>query len=169
MPRPKIITPVQFTAALIAVLTITVLILILSLAKYGRPKENLLPVEIAWGKFSVPVPDGSAAILTEAIKIRNASSAPIPLITLQVNKRFFFELEKPLESMEEKVIPLTEFKTKQVQPFRPDDGSVSLVTVYGQLPDRSRGVTDFRPVRQQAAIPDGPEGRPLELREVKPE
>ncbi len=154
MSAPPKLPAKYLTAGLLAVVVGTLGILTVYFIRAGKAADQPLPIEISSGDFAVPVPGGQAAVLAEALKLKNLSDKPIPRLAVVVNREFYLYRESPLGAGEELVLPLEIFKTKANHPYRPDAMDVWKVTVYGQLPSRARGVAEFRvskPAQEDAA------------------
>ena len=103
-----------------------------------------LPVELLLDRQPVEAANGSGAIVTEVVVIKNLSDHVIPKLTLDINGQYLLFRESPLGKRQTLVIPQRVFTDKRSsQRFNPTKYPVEDVTVTGQLPNGARGVSKF--------------------------
>ena len=138
------------TLALLAACLLPLISLSIYAIIVGGTRDKPLPVIVEIGRRPDPVPDGSGAVLTEVVIIRNLADFEIPRLTIDLNGQYFLHREKPLEIGEELVLPQQIFSTKSNQRWQPGTYPITEINVTGQLPSRARGVFIFEPPKPSA-------------------
>ena len=118
----------------------TLAAVVASAYSFGRPSDDPLPVTVTLEKRSVPVPDGSGALLTDVVVVHNDSDEPIPNLDISINKQYFLYRNSALDPGEEFVVPQAIFSTKSNQRYNPQRYPPTKVIVTGKLPSGGRGV-----------------------------
>ncbi|MEO1617329.1 MAG: hypothetical protein AAFV88_15875 [Planctomycetota bacterium] len=103
-----------------------------------------LPVSVTLGKAPVPSAIGNMAVLTEVVQVTNESDDEIRNLMIKVNGHYWMTQASPLSAGETLILPQEVFTDKRSsRRFAPAIQVVTDVTVSGQLPSKSRGISKF--------------------------
>jgi hypothetical protein len=103
-----------------------------------------LPVTVSVEEAPVETINGQFAVMTEVIRVTNTSEGPIGNLTVEINGQYLMTQASPLSAGESIVLPQQVFTDKRSsQRFDPGSTDVDEVVVTGQLPSKSRGVSQF--------------------------
>lgn len=128
------------TAALYALVFVTISILACVALWIGPTKDHELPVSVKTGRAMVDLPDGSGAVMTDVLILTNESEYEIPNIDMAINAQYFLYRDPPLKPREVLTLPQAIFCTKSSLRFDPAARPITKVTVTGRLPSGARGV-----------------------------
>ncbi len=146
-PAPSIApAPRLSSRGLIIALVVSCLLPLTVLSVYaivfGRAAQHGLDVDVRLERRLVTTANGSGAIPSHVVVIRNLSDQDIPNLTVDLNGQYFLYQNSPLGKDETLVVPQNIFATKANQRFSPGDYPITDVTVTGRLPSGARGVTE---------------------------
>ncbi|MEM6468998.1 MAG: hypothetical protein AAF802_05465 [Planctomycetota bacterium] len=103
-----------------------------------------LPVHVTLGKSAVPSAVGKISVLTDVVEVTNTSEGQIGNLMIKLNGHYIMTQARPLASGETLTLPQEVFTDKRSsRRFDPKLQSVTEVTVSGQLPSKSRGISQF--------------------------
>ncbi|MEM0927000.1 MAG: hypothetical protein AAGJ83_13245, partial [Planctomycetota bacterium] len=103
-----------------------------------------LPVAVTLGEAPIPSAIGKMAVLTEVVAIKNLSQDPISNLMIKINDHYLMTQASPLAAGETLTLPQAVFTDKRSsRRFDPAIQHVEDVTVSGQLPSKSRGISQF--------------------------
>ena len=111
-------------------------------ANVGGPP---LPVRVQLDQAPVKTTGGQLAVLTEVIKVTSELDQPIGNLTIILNGHYWLTEASPLGPGETLTFPLGVFTDKRSsRRFDPESHKVTKVVIGGQLPSKSRGVSEFK-------------------------
>lgn len=135
--------------ALTILLLLTCLVPLIALSGYaalfGKARDAPLEVEVVIGKEPVEMLGGQAAVLTDAIVIRNLTDDELPNLTIDLNGQYFLHRQSALGPRERLVFPQQIFATKSNQRWVPGRYPITKISVTAKLPSGRRGVKIVRP------------------------
>lgn len=149
LPSPRIApTPRLSSRGLFIALGMTCILPLTALSIYaavfGRAIQNTLDVQVTLERELVPTVNGSGAIPTDVVQIRNMTGHDVPNLTVDLNGQYFMYQDSPMAKGETITLPQNIFATKSNQRFVPGRYPIEDVTVTGRLPSGARGVTEVR-------------------------
>lgn len=142
MSRAPQLTGRGLMVLLLLAVALTLAVLAGVALRYGRSHDAPLPVEVELGRRPIPAGDGSGALLTDVVILRNLADYPIPNLTISINGQYYLYRHSPLAAGQELVVPQQVFATKSNQRFVPGRWPITKITVTGRLPGGTRGVTE---------------------------
>lgn len=145
MNRAPTISRFQLTALLVLISTIPPAFVVSMVAFNRPPPEPRLDVQVEFDVTVIhPRKSPDSPRILPCVKVRNPTEGTWRNIAVSLNKDFFFYYPEPLGPGEEIVAPLEFFVTKGGNVlFQPGSSSVRRVTVFAQIPDKSRAVAEL--------------------------
>lgn len=132
------VTVILYTAVLATISTV-----LIGTYSMGRPSDAPLPVDVTIEKRPVPVPDGTGAVVTDVIVVKNNSDDEFPKLDISINGQYFLYRDSPLMPREELVVPQSIFSTKSNLRYDCKKYPIDSIVVTGRLPSGSRGVHEI--------------------------
>ncbi len=128
------------TAALYALVFVTISILAGVALWIGPTEDHELPVTVKTGRAMIDLPDGSGAVMTDVMIVTNESDDVLTNIDIAINAQYFLYRDPPLRPREVLTLPQSIFCTKSSLRFDPTARPITKITITGRLPSGARGV-----------------------------
>lgn len=151
MPQPRIVSRIQLAILMLTLIAGPIACGLLLYALTPKLGEPPLPASIKFQSEWIET-EGSDRRLVPCIVIKNDSDGELGKLSIGLNEQFYSTGNRILQSGQQTSIPLESFIARNGSVrFPVGQRVIEQVTVFGQLPNGARGVSEYKLAERDTA------------------